>query len=161
MCLVCAFIERALLLSQGGFGVGRRTAREVVDTQLSVAGLTQAAMRKGPSKFRPSVGPNRGRLLLQSLWETLHYAATGLWPEDTRALSFPSSAMCYPRHMQLLAPFSPFWTGSVQLGPLAHKHAADGCSLTIPDAAFTSGMRHCLDLSQMPPGATVPTVDPE
>jgi hypothetical protein len=44
-------------------------------------------MRQGPNKFCFSVGPIC--LLLQILWETLHYAATGLWPEDTCAPSFP------------------------------------------------------------------------
>jgi hypothetical protein len=131
--------------------------------QLSAAALMQVATRQGPSKFLPFDGPDR--LLLQSLWETLHNAAVDRW---RRTHSAPlSSAACSPRRnastlvMQWRAPSRPSWTGSAQPGPLAlnrrHGYAAaqppsswTRCQwlspLTIPDTTFTSGMRHSLCL---------------
>jgi hypothetical protein len=51
--------QLALPLRQGFFGFLHMTAQEAVATQLSVADLTQVAMRQGPSKFRAFDGPNR------------------------------------------------------------------------------------------------------
>jgi hypothetical protein len=101
------------------------TNREAGAAQLSAAALTQAAMRHGPGEFRPFDSPIRPHL--QSLWEILHDDAPGLWPEKTRALTSPSSAMSSRRHnvntraVPPREPFSPSRTALAQPEPLASK----------------------------------------
>jgi hypothetical protein len=79
--------QLALPLHHGRFSFQHMTAQEAVAAQMSAAAPTQVAMRQGPSEFRPFDSSNR-LLLLPSLCETLHDAATRPWPEETRALSF-------------------------------------------------------------------------
>jgi hypothetical protein len=79
--------QLALPLRQKGSRFQRMTAQEAVTACLSVTALAQVAIREGPSDLRPFDGPKRP--LFQSLRETLHDAAAGLWPEERRELSFP------------------------------------------------------------------------
>jgi hypothetical protein len=174
--------QLVLPLHHGGFSIQGMTAQEAVAAQLSAAALTQVAMRQGLSDFRPFDSSNR-LLLLPSLCETLHDAATKLWSEEIRALSFtvicdflPLAQREYTYHaaagafQSLLDLF--YAPGAAGLKSQARLSSCDSRSasifldtlpmaapLTIPDAAFTSGMRHRLCLSQMLLGAPVVACD--
>jgi hypothetical protein len=138
-------------------------------------------MRQGPSEFRPFDSPNRP--LLQSFWEILHDAAAGLWPEETRALNspvirdlLPPAQGEYSRHAAA-GTFQSLLDRSCAAGSAGHESQARlrSCAsrpasifldtlpmaapLTISDIAFTSGMRHRVGLSQMPPGTLVMACD--
>jgi hypothetical protein len=139
------------------------TAREAV--QLSAAALMQVAMQQGPGEFHPLNVSNR--LLLQSLWETLHNTPMGLWSEETRALSSPiiRDVLTLSNSRRVLAscgggrlpvPPGPVWRSrgcwpqaagtATQLRDLLASIFLDtlpmAAPLAIPAAAFTSSTGH-------------------
>jgi hypothetical protein len=173
--------QLALPLRHGGFGFRRMTTPEAGAAQLSAAALTQAAMRQGPGEFRTFDGSLRP--CLQSMWEILRDDAAGLWPEETRTLTSPIIRDVLPsaqrKHSRcaaagafqsLLGRFCAAGAAGLKAQARLRSCASRPASifldtlpmaapLTISDAAFASGMRHRLGLSQMPPGAPMVACD--
>ena len=164
-----AAAQMTLPLRLGGIGIRSTTEQVAKASFLSAAALAQAAMLPGQERLRPFAGPSG--LSLQREWRELHAAGGDLWPPEAADTTAECIAQVLPGVQQGFHQFeaarkcadlfdasdvqararllsvecraAAIWLDTLPVAP----------ALTLPNAAFVSGMRHRLGLSHMPANA--------
>lgn len=164
-----AAAQMTLPLRLGGLGIRSTTEKVAKASFLSAAALTQAAMLPGPERLRPFAGPSGQKLHRD--WQELHAAAGDLWPPEAADTTAECIAQVLPGVQREFYQFEAarkhadlFDSSDVQararLLSVECRAAAIWLdtlpivpALTLPNAAFVSGMRHRLGVSHMPANA--------
>lgn len=166
--------QLTLPLRLGGVGLRVMSELEAGAAFLSAAAMTEAAMRTGPTQYRPFAGPATAGLA--QAWHALHADATELWPEETVEFTaecitdtLPGVQKLYSRfvavrrHAALLASFPRTLAGqrdSARLRSCGCRAASiwletlpTAESLTLKNGDWIASMRLRLGLGHMPANA--------
>ena len=161
--------QLTLPLRFGGMGIRATDTNVAKASFLSAAAMTQAVMLTGPARFRPFAG--HGAEGLRQDWRGLHAAGGALWPPEAAEPTaecieqvMPSAQREYyqydaaRKHAALL--HASDTRGRARLLSVACRAASVWLdtlpmvpALSLPNAAFVSGMRTRLGITHMPANA--------